>query len=301
MRYRTVGDWGAFTMAKHQKSVVVTGVSSGIGLATAKVFLSAGFRVFGSVRKEEDARRLAAELGAGFSPLVFDVTDEKAVKTAASRVRSALNGQTLSALVNNAGIAVAGPLVYLPIADFRKQLDVNLTGVMVTTQAFAPLLGVDRSLKGKPGRIVNISSVSGRQATPFLGPYAASKFGLEGLSEALRQEMMVFGIDVVVVAPGMVATPIWDKAEALDVEPYATTAFAGPIENVRFMAVKQGKTGLPAEKIGQIVRRAVTARYPKPRYEVSRGGMGKLVLSLLSRRTIERLTANALGLKRIRN
>jgi NAD(P)-dependent dehydrogenase (short-subunit alcohol dehydrogenase family) len=288
-------------MAKHQKSVVVTGVSSGIGLATAKEFLSAGFRVFGSVRKEEDARRLAAELGAGFSPLVFDVTDEKAVKTAASRVRSALNGQTLSALVNNAGIAVAGPLVYLPIADFRKQLDVNLTGVMVTTQAFAPLLGVDRSLKGKPGRIVNISSVSGRQATPFLGPYAASKFGLEGLSEALRQEMMVFGIDVVVVAPGMVATPIWDKAEALDVEPYATTAFAGPIENVRFMAVKQGKTGLPAEKIGQVVRRAVTARYPKPRYEVSRGGMGKLVLSLLSRRTIERLTANALGLKRIRN
>lgn len=288
-------------MAKHQKSVVVTGVSSGIGLATTKVFLSAGFRVFGSVRKDEDARRLAAELGTSFSPLVFDVTDEKAVKTAASRVRSALNGQTLSALVNNAGIAVAGPLVYLPIADFRKQLDVNLTGVMVTTQAFAPLLGVDRSLKGKPGRIVNISSVSGRQATPFLGPYAASKFGLEGLSEALRQEMMVFGIDVVVVAPGMVATPIWDKAEALDVEPYATTAFAGPIENVRFMAVKQGKTGLPAEKIGQVVRRAVTARYPKPRYEVSRGGMGKLVLSMLSRRTIERLTANAIGLKRIRN
>jgi NAD(P)-dependent dehydrogenase (short-subunit alcohol dehydrogenase family) len=238
-------------MAKHQKSVVVTGVSSGIGLATAKVFLSAGFRVFGSVRKDEDARRLAAELGTSFSPLVFDVTDEKAVKTAASRVRSALNGQTLSALVNNAGIAVAGPLVYLPIADFRKQLDVNLTGVMVTTQAFAPLLGVDRSLKGKPGRIVNISSVSGRQATPFLGPYAASKFGLEGLSEALRQEMMVFGIDVVVVAPGMVATPIWDKAEALDVEPYATTAFAGPIENVRFMAVKQGKPACREDRAGR--------------------------------------------------
>lgn len=300
MRYRSSGDWGAFTMAKHQRSVVVTGVSSGIGLATAKEFLAAGFRVFGSVRKEEDARRLSAELGAGFSPLVFDVTDEKAVKTAAARVRSALNGQTLAALVNNAGIAVAGPLVYLPIADFRKQLDVNLTGVVVATQAFAPLLGVDRALKGKPGRIVNISSVSGRQASPFLGPYAASKFGLEGLSEALRQEMMVFGIDVVVVAPGMVATPIWDKAEAIDVEPYATTAFAGPIENVRFMAVKQGKSGLPPEKIGQAVRKAVTARRPKPRYEVRRGGMGKLVLSLLSRRTVERLTANAIGLKRIR-
>lgn len=262
--------------------------------------MSAGFRVFGSVRKDEDARRLAAELGAGFSPLVFDVTDEKAVKTAASRVRSALNGQTLAALVNNAGIAVAGPLVYLPIADFRKQLDVNLTGVMVATQAFAPLLGVDRSLKGKPGRIVNISSVSGRRASPFLGPYAASKFGLEGLSEALRQEMRVFGIDVIVVAPGMVATPIWDKADALDVEPYATTPFAAPIENVRFMAVKRGKAGLPADRIGQVIRQAVTARFPRVRYEVSRPGVGKLVLSLLSQRTVERMTANAIGLKRVR-
>lgn len=295
------GNWGAFTMAKQLRSVVVTGVSSGIGLATAKSLLGAGFRVFGSVRKDEDARRVSSELGERFTPLVFDVTDEKAVKTAAARVRSALNGQTLAGLVNNAGIAVAGPLVYLPIADFRNQLEVNLTGVMVTTQAFAPLLGVDRSLKGKPGRIVNLSSVSGRRATPFLGPYAASKFGLEGLSAALRQEMLVFGIDVIVVAPGMVSTPIWDKANELDVEPYATTAFASPIENVRFMAVKQGKAGLPPDKIGDVIRRAVTARFPKPRYEVSRPGMGKLVLSLLSQRTIDRLTANAIGLRRLRN
>jgi NAD(P)-dependent dehydrogenase (short-subunit alcohol dehydrogenase family) len=288
-------------MAKQKRSVVVTGVSTGIGLATAKSLLAAGFRVFGSVRRDDDAKRLSGELGEGFSPLLFDVTDEKAVKTAAARVRSALAGQTLAGLVNNAGIAVAGPLVYLPIADFRKQLEVNLTGVMVTTQAFAPLLGVDRSLKGRPGRIVNISSVSGRRASPFLGPYAASKFGLEGLSEALRQEMMVFGIDVIVVAPGMVATPIWDKASTLDIEPYATTAFAGPIENVRYMAVKQGKAGLPAEKIGDVVRRAVSARFPKPRYEVSRPGLGKVFMSLLSQRSIDRMTARAIGLRRVRD
>lgn len=287
-------------MARTQRSVVVTGVSSGIGLATARTLLSAGFKVFGSVRKDEDARHLAATLGAGFSPLLFDVTDEKAVKTAAARVRSALNGQTLAALVNNAGIAVAGPMVYLPLADFRRQLDVNLTGTLVATQAFAPLLGVDRSLKGKPGRIVNISSVSGRKASPFLGPYAASKFGLEGLSDALRQEMSVFGIDVVVVAPGMVATPIWDKANEISLEPYATTAFAGPIENVRFMAVKQGKSGLPPDAIGRVIRKAITARHPKPRYEVSRPSLGKLVMGLLSERTIDRLTANAIGLKRAR-
>ena len=287
-------------MAKTQKSVVITGVSSGIGFAAAKALTTSGFRVFGSVRKDDDAKRLAAELGLNFSPLIFDVTDEKAVKTAAARVRSALNGETLSGLVNNAGIAVAGPLVYLPIDDFRKQLDINLTGVVIATQAFAPLLGVDKGLKGKPGRIVNISSGSGKKASPFLAPYAASKFGLEGLSEALRQEMMVFGIDVIVIAPGMVATSIWDKASEIDMAPYATTAFAKSIENVRFMALKQGKQGLPAEKIGQVVKLALTARSPKPRYAISKPSVAKYILALLSQRTIDRMTANAIGLKRIK-
>jgi NAD(P)-dependent dehydrogenase (short-subunit alcohol dehydrogenase family) len=287
-------------MAGKKRSVVVTGASTGIGHATAQALIKAGFRVYGSVRKDEDAKRLAAELGPDFAPLVFDVTDEKAVKTAAARVRSALEGETLAGLVNNAGIAVAGPLVYLPIEEFRRQLDVNLTGVVITTQAFAPLLGVDKALKGKPGRIINISSGSGRKASPFLGPYAASKFGLEGLSEALRQEMMVFGIDVVVVAPGSVATSIWDKAGELDVTPYATTAYAKPIENVRFMAIKQGKAGLPAEKLGQVVSQAMKARRPRLRYAVSRPSVGKFILSLLSQRTIDEITANAIGLKRTR-
>lgn len=287
-------------MAVRQQSVVITGVSSGIGLAAAKSLLKAGFRVFGSVRKDADARRLAAELSPDFFPLIFDVTDEKAVKTAAARVRSALNGETLCGLVNNAGIAVAGPLAYLPIDEFRKQLDVNLTGVVIAIQAFAPLLGVDKALKGKPGRIINISSASGRKASPFLAPYAASKFGLEGMSEALRQEMMVFGIDVIVVAPGMVATSIWDKAGAVDVTPYATTAYAKSIENVRFMALKQGKAGLPAEKLGDVVKQALTARRPQLRYAVSRPSMGKFILSLLSQRTIDRMTANAIGLKKLR-
>ncbi|MEQ1755397.1 MAG: SDR family oxidoreductase [Micropepsaceae bacterium] len=287
-------------MVKAQKSVVITGVSSGIGWAAAKTLVDAGFRVWGSVRRDEDAKRLSAELGPNFLPLIFDVTDEKAVKTAAARVRSALNGETLAGLVNNAGIAVAGPLVYLPVEQFRRQLEVNLTGVVVTTQAFAPLLGVDKALKGKPGRIINISSGGGKKASPFLGPYNASKFGLEGLSEALRQEMMVFGIDVIVIAPGTVATAIWDKASEISTEPYATTAYAKSIENVRFMAIKQGKAGLPAMKLGQVVRKALTARFPKARYAVSRPSVAKYILALLSQRTIDRMTANAIGLKRIR-
>ncbi len=277
---------------------MITGVSTGIGWGAAQALTSAGFRVFGSVRKEEDAKRVAAALGPNFVPLTFDVTDEKAVKLAAARVRSALNGETLMGLVNNAGIAVAGPLVYLPIDEFRKQLEVNLTGVVIATQAFAPLLGVDRSLKGKPGRIINISSGSGRKASPFLGPYSTSKFGLEGLSEALRQEMMVFGIDVIVVAPGAVATPIWDKAEAVDTARYATTAYARPLEIVRAMAIKSGRAGLSPEKLGAVIKQALTARNPKTRYAVSRHSTANMLLSLLSQRTIDRLTANAVGLKR---
>ena len=193
-------------------SVVVTGSSTGIGWGTAKVLIAHGFRVFGSVRKTADAERLAAEFGDRFVPLLFDVTDQAAVKAAAAQVRAALAGEKLAGLVNNAGVAVAGPLLELPIEEFRHQIDVNLTGVVIATQAFTPLVGTDRTLKGDPGRIVNISSVGGKNAVPFLAPYAASKFALEGLSESLRRELLPFGIDVIIVAPCAVATPIWNKA-----------------------------------------------------------------------------------------
>ncbi|HVE05113.1 MAG TPA: SDR family NAD(P)-dependent oxidoreductase, partial [Rhizomicrobium sp.] len=184
------------------KSVVVTGSSTGIGWGIAKVLIAKGFRVFGSVRKAEDGERLRKEFGANFVPLYFDVTDAAAVAKGADQVAGALGGEMLFGLVNNAGIAVAGPLLYLKIDEFRHQIDVNLTGQLIVTQAFAPLLGADRSRKGEPGRIVMISSVGGKNASPFVGPYSASKFGLEGLSESLRRELMLFGIDVIIVAPG---------------------------------------------------------------------------------------------------
>ena len=173
------------------KAIVVTGVSTGIGHAAVKVLLDKGFRVFGSVRKQADADRLSAEFGEAFSPLIFDVTDEAAINEAADCVRGALGGQTLGGLVNNAGIAVPGPLTELATDEFRQQLEVNLVGPFMVTKAFAPLLGADQTLAGSPGRIVNISSVAGVRAMPFVGPYAASKFGLEGYSEALRREMLL--------------------------------------------------------------------------------------------------------------
>jgi len=175
------------------RSVVITGTSSGIGWGTAKVLIANGLRVFGSVRKTSDAERLAAEFGERFVPLLFDVTDEAAVKAAAADVRRALAGQRLTGLVNNAGVAVAGPLLELPTEEFRRQIDINLIGVVITTKAFAPLIGTDPQLRGPPGRIVNIGSVGGQIGNPFVAPYNASKFALEGLSESLRRELLLFG------------------------------------------------------------------------------------------------------------
>lgn len=234
------------------RSVVVTGTSTGIGWGTTKVLIARGFRVFGSVRKKADAERLSAEFGAAFVPLVFDVTDEDAVGSAAARVGDALAGEKLFGLVNNAGVAVAGPLLELPLNEFRHQIDINLTGVVITTKAFGPLLGTDRALKGPPGRIVNISSVGGKNAVPFLSPYAASKFALEGLSEGLRRELLPFGIDVIVVAPGAVATAIWAKAEQVDITPYLDTPYAAALERMRSVMLGLGKKGLPPEqRIGE--------------------------------------------------
>lgn len=282
-------------MAK-QRSVVVTGVSTGIGWGAAKVMTEAGFRVFGSVRKETDAKRLSAELGPNFEPLLFDVVDEKAVRAAASTVRRMLDGEKLFGLVNNAGIAVAGPIAYLPVEEFRKQLDVNLTGVVIATQAFLPLLGMDHDLRGAPGRIVNISSVGGRNATPFLGPYNASKFGLEGLSEAMRRELLPFAIDVVVIAPGAVATAIWGKAGEAELARYANTPYAEQLQKLQKLAAEQGRRGLKPEVLGRAIMKALTIAKPKVRYTITPEPVLNFVLGTVPKRTADRLIGRRMGL-----
>src|SRR5713101_9336463 len=214
------------------QSVVITGASTGIGWATAKLLLDRGFRVFGSVRKQADADRLKSEFG-NFTPLLFDVTDEAAVLAAAREVRAALGGETLFGLVNNAGIAVAGPVLELAADEFRRQMDVNVIGPIIATQAFGPLLGSDPSLKGPRGRIVMVSSVAGKNGNPLMSAYSASKHAIEGLSESLRREMMLFGIDVIVVAPGGVKTPIWSKAEEVDISAYKNSPFLPALEQIR--------------------------------------------------------------------
>lgn len=279
-----------------QQVVVVTGVSTGIGWGAAKVLTGAGYRVFGSVRKEADGKKLQSEFGANFSPLLFDVTDEKAVKASVATVRGALGGQKLFGLVNNAGISVLGPLVYLPLNEFRKQLEVNLTGVVIATQAFAPLLGIDGGLSGKPGRIINISSVGGRNATPFLTPYNVSKFGLEGLTEGLRRELMLFGIDVISIAPGAVATKIWEKGEQTDITPFANTPYARQLDRLRGLASQQGKRGLAPEYLGKRIMHALTTARPKVRYVVTPEPFLNFVLNTVPKRMADRMIASRLGL-----
>jgi NAD(P)-dependent dehydrogenase (short-subunit alcohol dehydrogenase family) len=281
------------------RHVVVTGASTGIGWGCVKVLAARGFHVFGSVRKQSDADRLSKEFGAAFTPLLFDVTDEAAVKEGAKAAAAKLGGATLAGLVNNAGIAVSGPLLHIDPSELSFQLEVNVVGQLTVTQAFAPLLGAAPGAKvAAPGRIVMMSSVGGKVASPFVGPYNASKFALEGLSESLRRELMIYGVDVILIAPGAVATPIWDKADSVDIARFANTPFAKPISNVRDYMLKIGRAGFPPEKIGEIVHTALTTPSPMTRYVVTPDPLMNWLSLHMPKRFIDRTIAGRLGLRK---
>jgi NAD(P)-dependent dehydrogenase (short-subunit alcohol dehydrogenase family) len=278
------------------RSVVVTGASTGIGWATTKLLLDRGFRVFGSLRRQADAERLGREFGANFIPLMFDVTDEAAVLAAAREVRAALNGETLAGLVNNAGIAVTGPVLGLAADEFRRQLEVNVIGPVIATQAFAPLLGADASLRGAKGRIVMVSSLAGKNGNPLISAYSASKHALEGFSEGLRREMMLFGIDVIIVAPGAVKTPIWSKAEEVDVSAYRNSPFFPAMERIRKFMLELSESGLPPERIAEVIFGALTSASPRVRYQITPNPMQQFMVNVLPKRMVDRTIAKRLGL-----
>ena len=285
-----------------KQAVVVTGVSTGIGRATAEVLLDHGFQVFGTLRKLSDANFLQSRYGAAFSPLHMDITDQTAVASCADQVRRFLQGTTLAGLVNNAGSSVVGPSLHQPIDDLRRQMEVNFIGPAMTMQAFAPLLGADRAMKGKPGRIINISSVGGRFGAPFLGAYAASKHALEGLSESLRRELMLYGIDVILIEPGYVNTPILDKAETEDHAKYQGTEYMPILERFRRQFVAEGRKGLEPRVVGQVVYKALSDSRPKVCYTVVKQKFKNWTLPMsLPKRTVDRLIAKQLGLVSPRN
>jgi NAD(P)-dependent dehydrogenase (short-subunit alcohol dehydrogenase family) len=247
------------------KTVLVTDASSGIGRATVRRLDQAGWKVFAGVRREEDAAALRAESSPRLEPLLLDVTDPEAIAAAATRVDSGPGG--LDGLVDNAGVAVPGPLETMPIEDFRRQIELNLTAQLAVTQAMLPAIRTAR------GRIVLITSLGGRVALPFTGAYHAAKFGLEAVGDSLRQELAPWGIRVVIVEPGSIDTPIWASGEAsadtsLAGSPRMQELYGAAIDRYRKVIRDTAERGIPPEKVAAKVHHALESRRPRTRYLV---------------------------------
>ena len=274
-------------------AVVVTGSSTGIGRSCALHLDRLGFKVFAGVRKEADRERLRAEASERLEPLILDVTDSEDISRAAEHVSEA----PLAGLVNNAGIGTGGPLELLSLSDFRHQIEVNLIGQVAVTQAFIP------ALRRARGRLVFISSIGGLLATPYMAPYHASKFGIEAVGDVLRQELRQFGVQVSIVEPGSVATPIWDKgratAEAVrgNLSAEGQELYGESLARAEEMLWQTAGRGAPPEKVAKVVAHALTARRPRTRYPVGADARAMATLrKLLPDRLRDRLVARATGL-----
>ncbi len=250
--------------------ILITGVSTGIGYTSTQHLLEKGFFVFGSVRNQKDAQRLESDFGENFKALIFDVTDGKAINKAVPIVQSIVGNNGLTALVNNAGIVVSGPMQHVPIEKLDHQLNVNVLGVMRVTQSFLPLLGAEKNSAISPGRIIQMSSVSGKITAPFLGPYAASKYALEAISDALRRELFIFGIKVIILEPGPIKTPIWGKAIATDQGDYQDTAYGKILQKRNKSIQKTEAKAIPAEEVAKIVYKSIVIKNPKTRYIIAK-------------------------------
>lgn len=273
-----------------QRGVVVTGSAKGIGRACVLRLARAGFRVYAGVRNAADGERLRADAGATVIPVHIDVTQADAIAAATSLIQSDLAGIPLIGLVNNAGIAIGGPLEFVPLDDLRRQFEVNVIGQVAMAQAMLPLLRASR------GRIVNIGSISGKSALPLVGPYAASKHALEAITDSLRVEVHSAGVDVVIIEPGVIATPIWQTSVAaaetmLEKAPQAVQYYGRLLECVAERASRGGSRGLPADVVARVVEEALTARRPKTRYMVGRDARVRALFQHLPDRWRDRIIA----------
>lgn len=280
------------------KSILITGASTGIGYGCVKELHSRGYQIFGSVRKQADADRLKNELGENFIPLLFDVTDSEGIRTAVKEVENMLGkNQGLAGLINNAGIAIGGPLMLQPIEEIRHHFEVNVMGLIEVTQAFLPLLGARENHALPPGRIINIGSVSGQIAAPFIAAYVGSKHAVEGISHSLRRELLLYGIDVILIEPGSVVTPIWDKG--VDVTPYKDTPYGASSASFAEYAVKDGKAGFTVEYVGKRIANIFEKRKPKTTYPIVPQKFKNWTMPrLLPDRMIDRMIGKGFGLIR---
>ena len=272
-------------------TVIVTGASSGIGEACALRLARGDFDVVAGVRKDEDAERAGA-LHERVRPVKIDVADEASVAAAAQEVGDG----PIAGLVNNAGISVTGPLEFVPLDEWRHQLEVNVIGQVAVTQAFLP------GIRAAKGRIVNIGSVGGKVAAPLLSPYAGSKFAMEGITDSLRRELRPLGVHVAIVEPGAVATEIWRKGTAAAEEllenapPEAEAVYGKVIAAIRAQAGKATAEAIPPDEVAQVVEHALTADKPRTRYPVGRDAKMRIrAAGLLPDRVFDRLVARQLG------
>jgi NAD(P)-dependent dehydrogenase (short-subunit alcohol dehydrogenase family) len=256
-----------------------------------------GWRVFATVRREEDGEELRARASDRLLPLLLDVTDAAQISVAVERISAEVEGVGLHGLVNNAGIAVMAPLETLALDDLRHQLEVNLIAQVAVTQAVLPLIRTAR------GRIVFISSIGGRMAMPFGAPYHASKFGIEAVTDCLRQELRPWGIGVTAIEPGSIATPIWERGEqradaAAERAPAAQQALYGKaIENFRGAVRRTAERGIPPEKVADAVSHALSASRLRTRYVVGTDARGQALLKRLAPdRLMDWVVARAMGL-----
>lgn len=275
-----------------RKAVLITGSSSGIGAVSVRRLAAAGFHVYAGVRNDADAARLAADLGPSCTPILLDVTDSHAILAARTHIERA--GRGLYGLVNNAGIVVSGPLEAVTSADLRQQLEVNVIGLVAVTQAFLPLL------RGSIGRIVNIGSASGRFAAPFIAPYAASKFAVEAISDALRVELAPFDIFVSLLEPGAIDTPIWAKAQvdgsarSARYDPLIQDLY-GPVEGAMGKIIDRiAKRAISPERVAAAIEHALIARHPKSRYVIGIDARAQIALTWLPSRLRDRMIGYAL-------
>ena len=276
-------------------NVLVTGASSGIGEACARRLDAEGFRVFAGVRRHEDGERLRQGTSR-LTPVMLDVTDGASIAAAAAAIEADTTAAGLVGLVNNAGVAIAGPLEYLPLDLLRRQLDVNVTGQVAVTQAFLPLL------RRSTGRLVFIGSISGRVAAPILGPYSASKFAIGAICDALRVELSPWGLHVSLVEPGDIATPIWDKgladgdALAAQMPEIARQRYGPLIAAIRRVAEHSARGGAPSSAVADVVFRALTAPKPKTRYLVGSDAKARAWVARLPDRWRDALLTRSLRL-----
>lgn len=249
-------------------AVLITGASSGIGQACALRFDGLGFSVFAGVRRQSDGDALRARASSRLTPVLIDVTDVDSIAAAAEVVGRAIGPEGLRGLVASAGVVVAAPLEFLPLDELRRQLDVNVVGQLAVVQSFLPLI------RRAGGRIVLMSSIAGRLPTPFVAPYAASKFALEALADGLRLELRPWGIEVVLVEPGPTATRIWERSLAAVDEmirglpPEAHALYGRAFPALRDRAMRGASVGIPPEQVADAVVDALTARRPRTRYLV---------------------------------